>query len=779
MLFLCAGTTSFAESRVEPDELFALSLKELTEVEISTGSLYGSTLKDAPSAITVIHREDIELSGARNLATLMEQHVPGLLIMNHSEGNKIGLRGHIAAENYKLLLLVNGKNLTNMVYEGVITEIDQWELGDIERVEVVSGPGSVTYGTGAIAGVINIITKSAKNTVPALSVGVSYNDTYNSKGVNLQYSRASDDWGLYSYLSYRETEGFGSPDYFKLNPGEPSDNRHIGKGPDASAPPQDYLADSRGRPQIKAHVGINKGDSFSAWLRYTQSGQTRFFTEKQWKFDEEGNPVKTDNANRSQTRSLALSMDYRHELSNNSVLNTSLTLDSQEYIRYRYLNQGGANNIKDYAFAQDRITASALYDFQPNEKLNVIAGYEYTHIDVGAPWGKSRDHLWIREGTHIISSWDNSVYTRNPDLLGRPNPDDFLEVGHGLSVETHSHLLESQYVLSDRHKLFYAHRLDFPSIAERMFSPRLSLVTTLNTNSTLVTSIQRAQRMMPLRAQYLNNISENSSKLETIDSLELSYTGTLTESTSVNLRAYYNDIKAVGFTGSELEFLTDYELFGFEFSATYQRDNLKVSLSHVFLEPLDVNMNDDLKTGSSRNNISFSDYYYFTRRGIPILLESYGDGLNNWPKNITKLIVTRSFLNHRLKAQFNAQIYWDFEGSFDEMRMYQTAYDSFDRNTLSAAEQLQFDQQFEDFKQERLLLENQDAFELDYNLSASLVYRWSNASSRDVQIKVFVENLLRSSYRYNVSTGSNQTAPERLEFLDKPRVFGASVQMSF
>jgi outer membrane receptor for ferrienterochelin and colicin len=123
LVSLCAGAAPLAVATVNTEDLYSLSLKELMEVAVSTGSIRAGTAKDAPSAITVITQNDIELSGAKNLATLMEQHVPGLMVMNHSEGNKIGIRGHIAAENYKLLLLVNGKNVTNMVYEGVIPKL--------------------------------------------------------------------------------------------------------------------------------------------------------------------------------------------------------------------------------------------------------------------------------------------------------------------------------------------------------------------------------------------------------------------------------------------------------------------------------------------------------------------------------------------------------------------------------------------------------------------------------------------------------------------------------
>jgi len=189
-------------------------------------------------------------------------------------------------------------------------------------------------------------------------------------------------------------------------------------------------------------------------------------------------------------------------------------------------------------------------------------------------------------------------------------------------------------------------------------------------------------------------------------------------------------------------------------------------------------MNPELKGGSDRNNISFADYYYNTRQGIPLLLESYGDGLNNWPTNISKFLYTQSFMDDRLKAHINVQIYWDYEGGYDEVGMYQQAYDNVDRNTLSAADKVVFEQQYQEFKHERDLLEDQDAYELDYNVNASLTYRWSSTSSADVELKLYAENLFNSSYRYYVSTGSSATVPNRLQYLDKPVMFGLAVQVN-
>lgn len=775
-------SVSANSSNEEQQDIFATPLHELIKMKVSTGSLLSNDVDEAPSAVTVIRRDQIELSGARNLANLLEQHVPGMMLMSHSEGDKIGLRGLIAAENYKLLLLLNGRNITNMVYEGAILEIDQWEMGDIEQVEVIRGPGSVTYGTGAIAGIINIITKKENPQSPSFSIGLSRNETFRSDGVNMQFNQRYQELGVYAFASYRDTDGYDNPDYFALSPSEPTDNRFVGKRSIDKTGPQDFLADGHDRPQIKAHIGVNYGENFNSWMRYTQSGQTHAFRPKVNKLTSDG--VEEVNGRTTDTRSFVISSDYKHVLTERSHLDVALTFDSQEYNRWVFQNfdypQDSSENIKDYAFSQERFVGSLLYDYSYSEALNFVVGYEYNHIDVGAPWHKNDDYLLIQEGGHIISDVDTSVYLQDPSLNGRPKADNVYEVGGGMQFETHSQLFEGRYQPWDKSTFFYAHRIDFSSVTDPMYSPRFSIVQNMDKDNTLVAAIQRAQRMMPLRAQYLDyKRNGKSSNHETLDSVEVSYTNNSLNNTSLNMRTFYNDISAVGYTGVQLEFLTDVELYGVELSATYQSKHTEITINHSYLDTISVDMNEDLKTGSNRNNISFADYYLYSKSEVPIFLESYGDGLNNVSQNVTKFLLTSKFLDDKLTAHMNAQVFWDYDGSYDEMKMYEEGYANFDRSSLSADEQSIFDTQKTQFYRERELLEESDSFETDYSVNASLTYLWPYGEGIDLYLKAYVENILHSKDRYKVSTGSNRFYPERLSYMEEPRAYGLVFEMRF
>lgn len=777
-LFLAAMGVQ-ADSDVD---LFAMSLEDLLNFQISTGSLEGSLAKNSVSAITVIRKEQIQNAPARNLAILLEQYVPGLIVMAHSQGDKIGVRGHIAAENYKLLLLINGKNVTNMVYEGVITEIDQWDLNDIERVEVIRGPGSVTYGTGAIAGVINIITKTAEDHKSKFSIGLNSEPQYQSNGFNLQYSGDVFDVKTYGYLSYRKTDGLSDPYYYFGAPDSTTDIRYIGKKPNDVFSAQDYLKDTNDRAQIKAHLDLNISEDWRAWARYTQAGQTHAFTSQIAYQD----PQEHINRSGVSTRSFITSTDYQSELNKNANLKLSATFDTQEYIRYDVKNlafaQDHTANIKDYAFSQNRFVANALYDYQFSPDLNMIIGYELNTTNIASPWGKSDDHLWIREGMHIISDRETSVYMQDLSLISRPNIDRLEEVGSGLNFTTHSNLLETSYSISSTSQVRYSHRIDFSNVTDTMYSPRLSLSSELDSHNSLVMSVQRSQRMMPLRAQYLFDkyySDTGGSDHEEQDSLEVGFTNTSFENTTLNMRVFYNQVKAVGFTGDRLAFLNDSSLLGLEFEGSYKLGDFDFHANHTYLDALSVEMNAELKDGNSRNNISFSDYYYNTRSPVPILLEGYGDGLNNVPENVSKLYMNYKMLDGDLVAHVNAQIIWDLNGSLDEKYMYQQAYNNFDTSNLSSDELIQFTTQKMEFEREMQLLDKEDAFGVNINVSGALTYKWIDTEAHKMSVSLYAANIFDTYKRTYVSTGSNRYYPERLNFMKESSSFGLQVDISF
>ncbi len=136
-----------------------LSLNALLNRKVYSASKYEQKLIDAPNALYVITREDIRRSGAVSLPDLFRR-VPGVDVANvHGGSFGVSARGLNSRFASRMLVLVDGRSIYNSVFGGVYWEQNTVFLEDIERIEVIRGPGATMWGTNAVNGVINIITR--------------------------------------------------------------------------------------------------------------------------------------------------------------------------------------------------------------------------------------------------------------------------------------------------------------------------------------------------------------------------------------------------------------------------------------------------------------------------------------------------------------------------------------------------------------------------------------------------------------------------------------------
>lgn len=147
-----------------PGELKQLSFDELLNTEITSVSKWPERLDQAASAIQVITGEDIQRSGATNLADALRL-APNLSVQQiNSHAWVVSSRGFNALFANKLLVLIDGRSVYTPLYGGVLWDAQNVLLEDLDRIEVISGPGGALWGGNAVNGVINITTKSAKDT---------------------------------------------------------------------------------------------------------------------------------------------------------------------------------------------------------------------------------------------------------------------------------------------------------------------------------------------------------------------------------------------------------------------------------------------------------------------------------------------------------------------------------------------------------------------------------------------------------------------------------------
>jgi iron complex outermembrane receptor protein len=160
-LCLAASPAAWALGDADPTRL---SLEELMKIEVSSAARKPQPLSDTATALHVINRDDIRRSGASSLPELLRT-VPGVQV-SRIDGSRyaITIRGFASRYAGKLLVLLDGRTLYSPMFNGTFWESQDLVLDDIERIEVIRGPGGTMWGANAFNGVINIISRAAKDT---------------------------------------------------------------------------------------------------------------------------------------------------------------------------------------------------------------------------------------------------------------------------------------------------------------------------------------------------------------------------------------------------------------------------------------------------------------------------------------------------------------------------------------------------------------------------------------------------------------------------------------
>jgi iron complex outermembrane receptor protein len=178
VLGVLVALTAHAVTESPAQLLAKLSLEELSDLQVTSVSKSAESLRLAPAAIYVITHEEILRSGVTSIAEALRL-APNLQITQYSATNYIagarGLAGAQEAQNFsnKLLILIDGRSVYTPLYSGVYLDVQDVLLDDIDRIEVISGPGATLWGANAMHGVINVITRPAQLTDQSLlKVGI-------------------------------------------------------------------------------------------------------------------------------------------------------------------------------------------------------------------------------------------------------------------------------------------------------------------------------------------------------------------------------------------------------------------------------------------------------------------------------------------------------------------------------------------------------------------------------------------------------------------------------
>jgi outer membrane receptor for ferrienterochelin and colicins len=208
-LSVCFEPPAFAQ---QPNiDLSGLSIEDLAKVQVE--SVYGASkflqkASDAPASVTVVTGEEIQKYGYRTLADLLKT-VRGFYVINDRNYSYVGVRGLSLPGDYnaRILFLLNGHRVNDNIFDGayVGTEFPV-DIDLIDRVEIIRGPNSSVYGTGAFAAVINVITKRGRD-LQAGEVSTEAESWNSYKGRVTYGDRFDNGWETLLSGSYYNSEG--------------------------------------------------------------------------------------------------------------------------------------------------------------------------------------------------------------------------------------------------------------------------------------------------------------------------------------------------------------------------------------------------------------------------------------------------------------------------------------------------------------------------------------------------------------------------------------------
>ena len=147
-----------------PENLKQVSLEELGQIEVTTASKVPVKATRTPAAIYVITQEDIRRSGATSIPEALRM-APGVEVARVDSNTwSLGVRGFESTLSRSVLVLIDGRSVYTPLFAGVYWQVQDTLLEDIDRIEVIRGPGGTIWGANAVNAVINIITKRAQET---------------------------------------------------------------------------------------------------------------------------------------------------------------------------------------------------------------------------------------------------------------------------------------------------------------------------------------------------------------------------------------------------------------------------------------------------------------------------------------------------------------------------------------------------------------------------------------------------------------------------------------
>jgi outer membrane receptor protein involved in Fe transport len=716
--------------------------------------------------------------------------------------------------NVKFLLLVDGYEMNQIDHAGAVTELENWDLNDIARIEVIRGPGSVTYGPGAIAGVINIVTKSASDAA-GLRIGTAGNLTYNSLGGYASYGKQTQSGlDIYTYGSIVRTLGYSNPKVFEATDsisgyaGSPWESVALAHNdPRAANPasyggtPAPYFGDYKDWPQGK--FGLDARYSEFRFLgRFTNSGNTAYVTVSPATVpDGDGGRVP---GNQNQMRQYLLAGEDNHVFNGLWTQQTKLSWNDQDYSRWNVADTTNLEELRNYMinFSEKHLTLQSMAQLKFSEDYKVALGASYARNITGAPWGESSDQIRMGDGNNffggsaatVLSTDSNAnlrhgIYTGNGSApSGSVKASSVIWVGDGWSTNSYAMLGEANLAFSPYATVLLSGRADKDDNTNWGLSPRVALVSEINSQNIVKLIAQRSVRQPNAEISYQQAQAGTISDPEIITDYEAIYNWLPLPELSFQTSGFYYDYNVQGFNRSTnlTQDLGDLQMAGLEFEAKYSTPKFTIGFNHSFDKQLSWDLSSDPTVSGG---VSYADIRYrfalptfkvttaVLNNGSPVLnskgqdstvtttikdtaaIHSVGNDILNWSNQASKIYMNWTVIP-AVTLHVDGQIFYGEQGEKDML----TALTNM-ANSLPARDSV---------TQRELLAtianaqaQNPYDMQLRFNAAASWHFLpWASVTA-------YCQNLFSvDPYRYAYDAVNNGIWPARASWVVEPRTFG-------
>lgn len=615
--------------------LLDLDLAQLMQVKLEgSATLTPTATRRLPASITTITRTMIVNSGARSLFDLFDIYVPNFQYLpHHWEAPHMGMRGLMGDRDDKYLLVVNGRVVNEKTHFGALSERDLPMLGDIRKIDVVRGPGSVVYGPGAVSMVINIQTDTFTDhgddgVIAKLGV------VENFKSLELKKSFSFDQSGRHGLLLYAgitDYDGSSNSDsnlvYGFSNTttwGQPV----VGGQPAPFDVPNNHEAFGN-RTKLKLHANY-QNDDFNAWFRYTRGGEKLTWEHKVFYttpngFALSGRPFEDYSVNGVGYEQATLDLSRTWALSPKMWFELKGGYDTTVYERILWDSFLPGKTPENHR--EDEYLVRGTLNWNPNSDHAVAMGAEYIY----SRWGLNSGNY-----DHPVSFTLGNMDTWHTQSLGV--------------------FAEHQWQLTNKVTQFLGLRADRDQYTNIMWSPRWALVSAVTDRDTVKTILSRSLRKNnaeELRGQALKGQKGDP---EQLTSAEVIYNRTLGGGSTVALSSFYNkaEILGIDFTTLNTKPVADFRYGGFELELNYKGDDWSLMFSHSYTKLFRFQVEPGASTRVAGTHLVAGTHV------------GYGNDFNNWSNHSTKLSGEWRVVPD-WKLTGDIRVFWKYQGAEDQI----------------------------------------------------------------------------------------------------------------